>query len=407
MASDEDKNPPITLQEQKRAEEARDLAGLRPGIAENLGQLANPEKSVLARYDHLRARPEFVEQQVLKAQPRLERLLRGRPQLVKEQFLLAKRRRERLDSDNPHHQIKICRIEADIELYRRIAREGGFPLDVRDEMLLLDEALHQRGACDVSSIPAMETATLQTGPATPPGGGNLPQGTGKGAMPNQPNESIQLSYDPAWNLRGCGDEPETVGGSFRRLARRAVAALSKRFTDPAEAVDFWLNLVYGFHAGQRISRYASDHWRLKHVFEASAEYCAEQRTRAHEAGDSKAENTWAELENEFRASSNSDAELSAITRRDTHLHRDRYPFGYWLYDHSHEPMPDVKAELDYWKAHVRQGYDALIAHCAALDRKEQMDESSVDLKAMTREELLAYMDRPRPWTKPQCGGGKA
>ncbi|MGA2117525.1 MAG: hypothetical protein ABSH56_22530 [Bryobacteraceae bacterium] len=188
-------------------------------------------------------------------------------------------------------------------------------------------------------------------------------------MPNQPNESIQLSYDPAWNLLGGGDEPEAVRESFRRLARRGVVALSKRFTDQAEAADFWLNLVHGFHTHRRTTRYASDHWRLKHAFEASAEYCAEQRTRSREASDSKTEDTWALLETEFRASSNSHGDLSAITRRDTHLHRDRYPFGYWLYDHSHEPTPDVKAELDYWKAHVWQGYHILIANCERLARE--------------------------------------
>jgi hypothetical protein len=44
----------------------------------------------------------------------------------------------------------------------------------------------------------------------------------------------------------------------------------------------------------------------------------------------------------------------------TRLRRDSYPEWSWLYDHSHEPLADPKAEYDYWTAHIWRGYSALI-----------------------------------------------
>jgi hypothetical protein len=44
----------------------------------------------------------------------------------------------------------------------------------------------------------------------------------------------------------------------------------------------------------------------------------------------------------------------------TRLRRDSYPESSWLYDHSHEPLADPKAEYEYWTAHIWHGYDTLI-----------------------------------------------
>jgi hypothetical protein len=42
------------------------------------------------------------------------------------------------------------------------------------------------------------------------------------------------------------------------------------------------------------------------------------------------------------------------------LRRGRYPFRSWLDDHSHAPIAEMKAELDYQKAHVWLGHRDLI-----------------------------------------------
>jgi hypothetical protein len=65
------------------------------------------------------------------------------------------------------------------------------------------------------------------------------------------------------------------------------------------------------------------------------------------------------------------------TTEHTGLQRARYPFGYWLYDHSHERLQDPKAELAYWKDHVWRGYHVLIesherAGMAEVDRHEKL-----------------------------------
>lgn len=142
----------------------------------------------------------------------------------------------------------------------------------------------------------------------------------------------------------------------------------RRFGDSAESVDSWLNLIHDFYAGRKSTQFARERWRLKDILEASAEYCKERRTRALEAGDAATEKTWADLARDFSESQSSNGGLSAIRRVETGLDRDRYPFCYWLYDHSHEPIADPKAELDYWKAHVWRGYHILIENCAQLSR---------------------------------------
>jgi hypothetical protein len=139
MASNKDEDSPDTFQKQERLEETRDLAGLRPGITENLGLLANPAKSVVARYERLYQLP---------------------PEVLQQRFLVAQNRLTRLDSSNPRHKVQVHRIEADIALYQRVARERGIPLDVRDEMELLDKALHQvKGAEKAGCAVAADSAS--------------------------------------------------------------------------------------------------------------------------------------------------------------------------------------------------------------------------------------------------------
>jgi hypothetical protein len=36
------------------------------------------------------------------------------------------------------------------------------------------------------------------------------------------------------------------------------------------------------------------------------------------------------------------------------------PLSYWLYDHPHETIPDLQAELDYWRAHIWSAYYTLL-----------------------------------------------
>jgi hypothetical protein len=148
-----------------------------------------------------------------------------------------------------------------------------------------------------------------------------------------------------------------------------MSALGATFADPDESVDSWLNRIHDFHAGRKSRRYASAHWRVKHILEASAEYCAERATRLHEAGKLDTKRKFADLECRFRNSSDPQGDLSAIRRRNTCLRRDRYPFCYWLFDHAHERLADPKAELDYWTAHVWKGFHILIENCERLSRE--------------------------------------
>src|ERR1022692_4120318 len=64
-----------------------------------------------------------------------------------------------------------------------------------------------------------------------------------------------------------------------------------------------------------------------------------------------------------------DFELESAAADDstpTGLRRDRYPFCHWLYDHAREPLADPKAELEYWKGYVWQGYHDLLENYARM-----------------------------------------
>lgn len=174
-------------------------------------------------------------------------------------------------------------------------------------------------------------------------------------------------YDPTWALRCDGRDSEKRRQVFGRLARRSVVALGLKFDDPIEALDAWLNRLHKFHWGLK-TRFGGAHWRISHVAEAAAEYCAELSTRFHEAENSDSEGKFSDLDRQFRELEDPDSEFVAIRRRDTCLRRDRYPSTNWLHDHAHETFPDPKKELEYWSDHIWGGYQARIEHWDRLDR---------------------------------------
>jgi hypothetical protein len=132
-------------------------------------------------------------------------------------------------------------------------------------------------------------------------------------------------YDPLWNLRDGGDNPANSSASFSRLARHALLALNRHFSNPLAAADLWLNQLHEFYSSRSRSDYASNDWRVKRVLEASAEYCAEVATGFLEAGDLVTSRTLTELERQFRASPDPPdpmAKLSAYRRRAADINED-------------------------------------------------------------------------------------
>ncbi len=77
------------------------------------------------------------------------------------------------------------------------------------------------------------------------------------------------------------------------------------------------------------------------------------------------------------------AEPPANSAGYTGLRRGLYPFGYWL--HGHETLPDPKAELDHWTAHVWRGFHALIdgyakqTTASAASRHEKLSSATTGL----------------------------
>jgi hypothetical protein len=178
---------------------------------------------------------------------------------------------------------------------------------------------------------------------------------------------------------------------FDSLARRA--AIAAGTPNRANALEGWLNRLrdespyfqpihgtsqeggchYGpsdvppvpprFDATQSGAPEAEKHFTggwIQDLVSASAEYCIVCATRAFEL------------------------ETAAGGDSVAGLRRDRYPFRYWLYDHSHEPIAEPKAELDYWKAHVWRGYHVLIEKYERLsmewaDRHEKLNHATAGL----------------------------
>jgi hypothetical protein len=149
---------------------------------------------------------------------------------------------------------------------------------------------------------------------------------------------------------------------FDSLARRAGIAAGT--PNRANALEGWLNLlraespyfqpIHGSSSHDGVEENYKGGW-VQDLASASAEYCIVCATRAFELETATADG-------------------DSVTG----LRRDRYPFCYWLYDHSHEPITDSKAELDYWKGHVWRGYHALIenyerAGMAWADRHEKLN----------------------------------
>src|SRR5260370_17758906 len=99
------------------------------------------------------------------------------------------------------------------------------------------------------------------------------------------NQSSQPSAEKhkAWSISGKGSDLKRLISIFNRLAVRSVAALQVSVSPTAAAVDVWLSRVHGFHRWERTS-YARNHWKIKDIFEASAEYCAEVNKGFHRTG---------------------------------------------------------------------------------------------------------------------------
>jgi hypothetical protein len=173
------------------------------------------------------------------------------------------------------------------------------------------------------------------------------------ALPDPAGRLIAMLSDGQWHVYdGPNDERERerLQELFRSMARRA--AIAAGVPTRANALDGWLNLL----------REESPHFRVRHgtheengveIHEvggyvqglalASAEYCMERATRAFELESAAADDS-----------------------TPTGLRRDRYPFCHWLYDHAREPLADPKAELEYWKGYVWQGYHDLLENYARM-----------------------------------------
>jgi hypothetical protein len=122
-----------------------------------------------------------------------------------------------------------------------------------------------------------------------------------------PEQAARL-HERRWTLTGS-DQAGHEG--FEQLARRAIADLGQKFSDPDEAVDNWLELVFEYWKAGRL--YDEDDWRLKSAAEKSVLYCAELATCFHEAANLEAERAFTDLGSKFRQLPK---DLHAIRRTD-------------------------------------------------------------------------------------------
>jgi hypothetical protein len=188
-----------------------------------------------------------------------------------------------------------------------------------------------------------------------------------------PIRLVATAIDHRWSFTADGPtdqrERKRLRQLFDSLARRAGIAAGT--PNRANALEGWLNLLrdespyfqpfHGSSSDDGVEKNYKGGW-IQDLASASAEYCIVCGTRAFEL--------------ETAAAANGDSV--------TGLRRDRYPFRYWLHDHSHEPKADPKAELDYWKAHVWRGHDVLIANYERLgmawaDRHEKFNSATAGL----------------------------
>jgi hypothetical protein len=187
-----------------------------------------------------------------------------------------------------------------------------------------------------------------------------------------PIRLVATAIDRRWFFTADGPtdqrERKRLRQLFDSLARRAGIAAGT--PNRANALEGWLNLlrdessyfqpIHGSSSHDGVEKNYKGGW-IQDLASASAEYCIVCATRAFELEATVA---------------NGDSV--------TGLRRDRYPFRYWLHDHSHEPEADPKAELDYWKAHVWRGYDVLIENYERLgmawaDRHEKLNSATAGL----------------------------
>jgi hypothetical protein len=164
-----------------------------------------------------------------------------------------------------------------------------------------------------------------------------------------------------WSVYGGPDgkaQRERLHREFLHFAR--TAAIAAGVPNRAKALDAWLELLrtetIHFQAMQNGIEPAGVGGYIFNVAAVSAEYCDELAGRTFEL----------------------EATATDGVGR-TGLRPDRYPFHYWLYDHSHEPAVDPKTEFDYWKAHVWRGFHVLIEDLERLGiksgtiRREKLD----------------------------------
>jgi hypothetical protein len=168
---------------------------------------------------------------------------------------------------------------------------------------------------------------------------------------------------------GPGEERKraSLQERFRSVARNAGIAAGA--PNRANAFEWWLTLlrkespyfqaIYNAHKEEEKDIRNKGGW-IRNVILASAEYCNVLAERALELDRAVAEGASAGLR------------------------RDRYPFCSWLDDHSHEPMPNIEAELEDCKARVWRGYRRLIKKYQLMkidppDRGEKLNSATAGL----------------------------
>lgn len=138
-------------------------------------------------------------------------------------------------------------------------------------------------------------------------------------------------------------ESQRLRSVSESLARRGALALAAPTRE--NALDRWLNHLRDesphFHVIESIGGIEGNSigGRIQDLALASAEYCIVCGTRAFQ--------------------------LAMATT--VGLRRDLYPFSSRLNDHPHQPLADLKGELDYWKAHIWNGYHAQIESYADME----------------------------------------